>query len=268
MGACPVLRSNNEQDLSARLLQLKRTLFSEKSDLTINGTSRWIAQCAGKSQIFKDNNISNIPSNIDTDFFQAKDKNETRQKLHIPLSRKIILCGVANNDPRKGFAHFLDAIKRLHDYRNEVYLVFFGMDQAHLPMQEIADFDFKCFGIVNANTLLIDIYSVADVLVFPSRQENLSNTIMESLSCGVPVVAFDIGGNGDMIDHQSNGYLAKPFDESDMANGIIEILFKQDTAIFSKNARNKVLSHFSNEIVSEQYINLYHSILQSKKTLN
>jgi len=84
---------------------------------------------------------------------------------------------------------------------------------------------------------------------------------MESLSCGVPVVAFDIGGNKDMVTHMKNGYLATPFDTQDLKNGINFILNHKNYNSISNNARKKVERDFDSNIVSKRYIELYQSIL-------
>ena len=84
---------------------------------------------------------------------------------------------------------------------------------------------------------------------------------MESLACGTPVVAFDIGGNSDMIEHQINGYLAQPFDTNDLAKGIEWALNAPNYQELCDNARNKVLTHFDSQLVAKQYITLYKEIL-------
>ena len=109
--------------------------------------------------------------------------------------------------------------------------------------------------------MLADVYTQADVMVVPSLNENLSNTIMESLSCGTPVVGFDIGGNSDMIDHKQNGYLAAERDCDDLARGIEWCLTSNTDGAMSKKAREKVMKNFTIEIVSEQYKRLYESII-------
>ena len=105
------------------------------------------------------------------------------------------------------------------------------------------------------------LYSAADVMVVPSLEENLSNAIMESLACGTPVVAFDIGGNSDMIEHQKNGYLAQPLDTDDLAKGIEWLLNTPNYQQLCDNARDKVLTHFDSQIVAKRYIALYKEIL-------
>jgi hypothetical protein len=101
-------------------------------------------------------------------------------------------------------------------------------------------------------------------MIVPSLQENLSNAIMESLSCSTPVVAFDIGGNSDMIEHKKNGYLAKPFDINDLAFGIDWVLSNKDYKQLCINARNKVVNTFSYDLVIPKYIDLYTNISTNK----
>jgi glycosyltransferase involved in cell wall biosynthesis len=105
------------------------------------------------------------------------------------------------------------------------------------------------------------LYSACDLTVVPSAQENHSNTIMESMSCGTPVVAFAIGGNSDLIDHRSNGYLAHPEDPRDLAWGmewILENGYRWQE--LSRNARFKVDRTFRQDLVAKQYIHLYQGI--------
>ncbi len=100
-------------------------------------------------------------------------------------------------------------------------------------------------------------------MVVPSIQENLSNVIMESLSCGTPVVGFNTGGNADMIEHQINGYLAKPFDEEDLTNGIDWVL-SADMHQLSENARKKIIREFDSILIAEKYIDLYQKIIEKR----
>ena len=99
-------------------------------------------------------------------------------------------------------------------------------------------------------------------MVVPSLTENLSNAIMESLSCATPVVAFNIGGNSDMIEHKKNGYLAKEKNSEDLAKGIEWCLEHNTDGALGKNAREKVLNNFTIDIVSNQYKELYQKCLK------
>jgi glycosyltransferase involved in cell wall biosynthesis len=98
----------------------------------------------------------------------------------------------------------------------------------------------------------------------PSLQENLSNIIIESLSCSLPVIAFDIGGNKDMIEHKVNGFLAQKISPQELANGVNWVLNSPKYAELCNNARNKVLKNFSKTIVTPKYIKLYKEILRNR----
>ena len=105
------------------------------------------------------------------------------------------------------------------------------------------------------------LYNASDVFLVPSLQENLSNSIMESMSCGLPVVAFDTGGNSDLIEHSINGYLAKKYETVDFANGIMELLNDEIREEYSSKARQFILDNFDYKIVANKYNDLYNYIL-------
>ena len=112
-------------------------------------------------------------------------------------------------------------------------------------------------GFISNINQMVMLYSAVCVTVIPSLEENLSNVIMESLACGTPVVAFNIGGNSDMITHKVNGYLAIPFDLKDLAQGIDWVLNNKDEFNLSQNSVNKVREEFDYSIVAKKYIDLY-----------
>lgn len=112
-------------------------------------------------------------------------------------------------------------------------------------------------GNITAEETMADIYRAADLFVLPSKSENLPYTIMEALSCGTPAVAFHIGGIPELITHRQNGYLAKPYDTADLANGIYETLnnIKSDNT----NISEAISLRYGYEPVARQWINFYTS---------
>jgi glycosyltransferase involved in cell wall biosynthesis len=82
---------------------------------------------------------------------------------------------------------------------------------------------------------------------------------MEAMSCGTPCVGFDVGGIPEMIDHKENGYVAEYKNAEDFVKGIIYCIENQE--ILSKNAREKVLENYAENIVAQQYIDLYQMVL-------
>lgn len=263
-GDCKVLQSGKIKDLSSRVYQRKKSTFQKKHDITLVGLSRWIAGEAASSSLFLADHVVNLPNPIDTLTFAPFDKTKARELLNLPQYKKLILFGAmgATSDSRKGFSELNQALKRLATSYEKTELVVFGASQP----SKGADFDQNVhyLGRLHDNVTLRVLYSAADVMVVPSLQENLSNAIMESLSCGTPVVGFDIGGNSDLIKHQVNGYLAEPFNVSDLAKGLEWVLKSEQYKKLSDSARQMAVKSFDNKIVAPQYIELYRSVMRKE----
>jgi glycosyltransferase involved in cell wall biosynthesis len=102
-------------------------------------------------------------------------------------------------------------------------------------------------------------YNVCDVFVCPSLIENLPNVCLESLFCGVPVVAFETGGIPDIVEHKKTGYLAKPFDSDDLYRGILYCMDNQ--AELSTNSLRKAETDFNTETIIKKHMDLYKKII-------
>jgi glycosyltransferase involved in cell wall biosynthesis len=262
-GACPVLNSNKEKDLSKRVFQRKLNTYSKIQNLTIVGLSKWLSKCAQESTLLKKMDIVNLPNPIDTRVFKNIEKKTAREILSLDPNKKYILFGAMNStsDPNKGFEELKYALYQLKNQKEKIELLVFG-SCGKKNKEYIYELPVNYLGRVHDDVTLMLMYNAADLVVVPSKQENLSNVIMESLSCGTPVVGFDIGGNGDMIDHKVNGYLADSREPITLAEGINWIINEANSNILSIAARNKVLKCFESKIVAEQYINLYRGILK------
>ena len=99
------------------------------------------------------------------------------------------------------------------------------------------------------------LYNAVDVIVVPSRYENLPNVAIEAMSCGTPVVAFAQGGCVDIIDHKQTGYLAQPYDTTDFREGILWCLDNSNKC--SQAAIDKVNDNFSMTVVAQKYREIY-----------
>ena len=258
-GNCPLLESHEDHDLSYRIWTRKHKVFAAMHSLTFIGLSRWMAHCAQESSLLHASHVLHLPNPLDTTTYHPIDKKIAKSLLNLAANTQLIVFGAMNStsDRNKGFEHLRNALNHLT--RTNVELAIFG----NAPLQSPQDFPFKThyLGKFSDDLALSILYSAADVMVVPSLQENLSNAIMEALSCGTPVVAFDVGGNGDLIDHQRNGYLARPYESEDLAYGIDWVLAHNDHAQLSTHGRDKVLSHFASDRVIPRYISLYRTLL-------
>lgn len=256
-GKCPMLGADMERDLAYEIFEKKLAIYKDL-DLHIVTPSRWLAECAKRSALLGKIPITVIPNCIDTKVYQPMDKMQVREVIGLNKDKKYLLFGAmqATKDRNKGFDLLLGALQQLKDIDAE--LIVYGTDEdltkydIPMPMHSL--------GYVSGDKQMAMLYNAAEVMIVPSRSENLSNTIMESMSCGTPVVAFNIGGNSDMIDHKQNGYLAKAKDCVDMAQGIQWCLSNNKGNVLGKVAREKVLNNYTITKVAEQYKSLYESL--------
>ena len=262
-GMCPHLGSQLQHDLT-RLNWKRKARVWRDLELTIVTPSKWLAECARSSALFANKRVEVIPNGIDTSVFKPIDKITSRQILGLPEDVQIILFGAmgANTHENKGLHLMQDSLRELSlDQNDKEYLfVVFGAEQPH----DKPEFGMKTryMGTLTDDAALTVLYSSADVMVVPSKTENLPNTVMESMACGTPVVAFRIGGIPDLISHKVNGYLANPFDTSDLAKGIKWITNSDgDYEGISEKCRDKVLNEYAIEIISEQHKKLYSELL-------
>lgn len=256
---CKVLGSNKSRDLSSNVYARKKMTFAKTKNLHIVGLSRWMADCAKQSSLFKNTPIYQLPNPIDTSVFAPIDKATARSLLNLPQQKKLILFGAigATSDPRKGFNELSSALEKINPENTE--LVVFGSSQPKIPN----NFKQKAYylGHLHDDLSLRVLYSASDVMIVPSLQEAFGQTAAESISCGTPVIAFGSTGLLDIIEHQKTGYLAKPYQVEDLASGIEWVLNTPNYYDLCTNARKKALREFDSKLVAKKYINLYSQIL-------
>lgn len=262
-GACPQLDSNVESDLS-RWVWKKKARILNVNKITIVTPSRWLAECARKSSLFRNMRIEVIPNGIDLMQFKPMDKRCAREFLNLPRDRKLIAFGAlsATSDRNKGFHHLQKALQSMarQGWDEKAALLVFGADEPDNPPD--MGIPARYIGRLHDNVSLALYYAAADVFVAPSIQENLSCTVMEALACGTPCVAFNIGGMPDLIEHLRTGYLAAPFDTENLAQGISWVLGDTEQwRALSRQSRDKVVDEFSLDKVTMRYRNLYQGLM-------
>ena len=263
-GFCPSLKIKARGDLSSKIYFSKSEIYNGLN-LEIITSSNWLRKEAGKSSLFRHKDIQTIPTPMDTKLFRPLDMKMIRKKLNLPIEKKLILFASMNlNDERKGFRYLIQALSLLKknnvDMYNKTGLVMFGsLDEKvlnNIPFQVYQ------FGKISSQERIVECYNAADLFVAPSLQDNLPNTVIESTCCGTPVVAFDIGGMPDMIDHLENGYLAELKSSEDLAKGINTLLSNPDMFVkFSLACRVKAEKLYNEDKIAHQYKELYNKII-------
>lgn len=258
-GNCPHLHSIDASDLSYKVWKKKQQYYQDL-DLHIVAPSAWMAECAQQSTLFRGLPVSVIPNCIDTNVYQRQEREQAAVYLGKDSGKKYILFGAVNaiHDKIKGFAYLCEALKYMaKQYKmDNVELLVFGADK---PLQQLElVLPVSYVGFVNEEKKMVSLYGLSDVTVVPSLTENLSCVIMESLACGTPVVAFNVGGNSDMIEHKINGWLAD--DVYSMAEGIDWFLNNRKKEKFQQEIVDVVQKRFTIGRVAEQYKKLYSSL--------
>ena len=266
-GKCPVLESSIEADLSRWVWNRKYTAL-KSLDLTIVTPSRWLGDCAKKSSIFKNTRIEVIPNGIDTQMYKPLNQGFCREAFSLPKDKKIIMFGAVSStaDTNQGFDYLIEALRQIAgtSYKGEVVAVVLGDSAPKEPID--IGFEIRFLGHLHDDASLVVAYSASDVFVAPSKQENLPNTVMEAMACGVPCVAFDIGGMPDLIEHQQTGYLAKPYEVKDLANGILWVVEDSERKHkLSEHSRQKIKGSFSENCCMKKYMSLYDEILTGRE---
>jgi glycosyltransferase involved in cell wall biosynthesis len=226
--------------------------------------SRWLAECVHQSVLMRDWPVNVVPNCLDTDNWKPIERRIARDLLGLSPEAPLLLFGTsgANAAHHKGFDLLTNALNHLDGNIQGLELLLFGEAPPRYPPN--LGFPAHYFGNLHDDLSLRALYSAADALVIPSRQDNLPNTGIEAHACGTPVVAFDIGGLPDIVEHRRNGYLAQAFDTSDLAHGIRWVLSngRRNDALHLAS-RSSAVSRYANPRVASQYMELYDRLAKS-----
>lgn len=259
-------RPTNEfwPDLNRRTWHAKRRAWAQQH-FSIVCPSHWLAECARQSILFAHLPIHVIPNPLDTNgTWRPLPREAAREALGIRTDKKLLLMGAIGGvaDPRKGGDLLFEAVERVAMSRNDgVALMIYGQGQA--GNHDLWPCPVHWLGKVSNDQKLALAYSAADVVVVPSRQDNLPNTAVEAQACGIPVAAFNVGGLPDIVTHRETGWLSSPYDTKDLAEGIMWLLANDERhKCISENARRQAVERFSEAVVAARYASLYRDVLE------
>jgi len=181
-----------------------------------------------------------------------------------------LLLGADNgNEHRKGFTELLQA---LHLCRQNPQLQALLSAQKFqlwcfgIPNVQLAELDFPwhSFGRIDSDCQLRQIYAAADLFVLPSLEDNFPNTMLEAMSCGTPVVAFEVGGIPDLVKNGVTGWTVPLGDISAMAAAMLEGIFAENLREQRGQASRQVMAEqYALTVQAQRYLELYEDVLQN-----
>lgn len=253
---CPQLRGTDDASISRRNLKYKRKNISSSQNLNIVTPSKWLLSQARQSKLFRNYMHHHIPNGVDSSTFIIHDKDIAREILGLPKDKTILLFVAFHNQniKRKGFTFLQEAINTIKNESLFICSVGNAEPQTNLP-KGIAD-----LGLIKDEIKMSLIYSAADAFVIPSTEDNLPNTVLESLMCGTPVIGFSVGGIKDMITHNENGYLVDAVSSIALAETINLFLKKRNT-FDSATIRKEAVDKYDLSVQSKSYSELYQRVI-------
>lgn len=264
-GACPQLGSATSNDISRKIWLVKQEIYRQMANgkLHIVAPSNWLAGAAQRSPLLHSMPISVIPNAVNTSVFRPYDRIEARSKLGIPLSPKIILFSADSIvSQRKGLRFLLPALQA-QDRSSDILLVSLGAGKINNAWNTPT----FSLGYVADEHQIALAYSAADLFVVPSIEDNLPNTVMEAMACGIPVIGFDVGGIADMVRSGISGQLVPAKDIRQLSEAISALLGNDPIRIeMAANSRRIALSEYGLQFQAEAYINLYHTLIHSEES--
>lgn len=253
-GKCPYLKTYPElmSDRTAFLWKYKKRIC-EAVDFTIVVPSKWLKKNIEKS-FLKNKRIELIYNGIETDKYKKTDKLIARKSLDLPIDKKIILFSAAGglSNEFKGGDFFL----KLFDYfknHDEILFLTTGGKKEKTNLSRQID-----YGYVESEEKMALLYSSADIYFYPTLADNCPLSVIEAMSCGLPVVTFCTGGVPEIVNHNKNGYVAEYQDFEDIKKGV-EILLENERIRdeMSLNSINRVKEKFCSITMSDKYHNIY-----------
>ena len=242
-------------DRSAQNYAEKKYWFTSVKNMTLVPVSEWLAEEVKKSFLGQ-YPMHVIHNGIDTNVFKPC----PADKQSYGLDSKFVVLGVASVwSQRKGLA---DLVKLRETLSDDYVIVLIGLNK-----KQIASLPEGVIGISRTNNIweLARYYSMADVFVNPTWEDNFPTTNLEALACGTPVITYRTGGSVEAIDERT-GYVVDRGDVCGVAD-IIQNLKVNSKQTYTSDCRKRAVIYFNKTERYEEYLALYNSILANKAIL-
>lgn len=261
-----IFHYKNDQDRNNQIaghFDIKMKLIKETAIQSVNNgiivsPSKWLLEEAKKSDVFFNWKKKWIPNSINLELFKQQDKKALRSKKNIG-SGEFVMLFVADSlkNSRKGFDLLAEALLELTNIKVTVLVIGTGEIPAIDTVKIIS------LGKINSSSEMAECYSMADVYVLPSREDNLPNVMLEAFSCGTPIIGFNTGGIAEHTFENVTGILADEMTAQSLANAIAK--FYDTRKNYSGLViRTYVEGNFCCRKQADSYIALYEKVVNKK----
>jgi len=247
--------------------------FFKGISFTLVTPSRWMADCIRKSRLFRAQRVEVIPNSLETDIFAPLPKETAKESFGLEKDTLTILFGGEDtNERRKGFLELVSAVEYLTQKDElkslleieKVCVLCFGRPSEAVQSLSIP---FVSLGHLGSDLEIRNAYCAADVFVLPSLEDNLPNTVLEAMSCGTPVVGFEIGGMPDMVENGVTGQLVPPGDAAQLGEAMYSLLLDSTRRqSMGEECRRRVESEYPLSVQARRYSALYEDVISGNKT--
>ena len=234
---------------------MKKKILCDQ-DIHVVCLSKWMMNESLNSELFHRFPHYLIPNSVDTNIYRNKPKKELRLKYNLDPQKKVLLFVAENlSNVRKGYAILLKTLERL-DLHNTYVVAVGHVQKAKSKLIS------KYTGYIKSELEMSEWYALADIFVIASIEDNLPNTVMESICCGTPVVGFNIGGIPDLISNGENGFLTDEINAVDLGKSI-ELALKYSWD--SNTIQQKAHKLYSSKVQATHYIKLFEEIISQNE---
>ncbi|HKK43366.1 MAG TPA: glycosyltransferase [Bacteroidales bacterium] len=263
-GQCPGLYSSDPHDPSYFNLKYKKK-YTGMTDLELLAGSEWQFRQASASTLFKNKVVHKLLLPVNSDIFKPVDKAALREKLGLPVDRKIIFFGaVGLSENRKGMRYLIDSLQKLKEITDredcgmgeEILLLIAGRNADRLT--GMLPFESHYMGFLDNSEGIASAYQVADIFLCPSIEDSGPMMINQSVMAGTPVVSFEMGVSLDLVINGETGYRAGIMDINDMAMGLHSLLNldRDSYSELSSACRAMALNKYSFDSWMNQFIKI------------
>ena len=234
-----------------------------KNKINIISPSNWLKSQIKLNYITHDWPTTVIYTPINTDIFFPLDRSKIRAQYNILNHQRVLIFGADNLfDERKGLNKLIDIFKnKIIDQKNEYVLFTFG--KGIFKEKKINNLNIINFGFLKNKVEINKLFNAADVLILPSKIDNLPQIGLEAQTSGLPIITFRNSGLEELIEENETGLFSKKEDSISLSNEIYNYFnnSNQNISKFRINSRDRSLSQWSEEVVYKKYIDLYSNIL-------